>query len=194
MIAGDSVSTTVSTNSSPFIIHICPDVNRPNIHQHANWVSDLVWFDHSSYDPATGSGAVGVEFGGTAVSSSGYGSNITQGNDQAESLINDNPELQWTEGYFRGYFEMHVTAEQVDARFFGCPTVAERVSYELSMANFTVLAGANALQRPVGGGKAESGFLRGGDIIGTNLTVDTETGEWSVQAYDSMFIEYPEDE
>ena len=40
---------------------------------HANWVSDLVWLDHTDYDPTTGAGAVGVEFGGTAVSSSGYG-------------------------------------------------------------------------------------------------------------------------
>jgi alkaline phosphatase D len=154
----------------------------------------LVWFDHSEYDPATGSGAVGVEFGGTAVSSSGYGSNVTQGNDQALSLITDNPELQWTEGYFRGYFELHISGEAVDARFFGCPTVAERTGAELSMANFTVVAGENKLQRPVAGGRVESGSLRGGEVVGTNLTRDTETGVWEVREFESMFIEYPEDE
>ncbi|KAI2478366.1 PhoD Phosphodiesterase-alkaline phosphatase D [Pyrenophora tritici-repentis] len=40
---------------------------------HANWVSDLVWLDETPYDQTTGAGAVGVEFAGTAVSSSGYG-------------------------------------------------------------------------------------------------------------------------
>lgn len=153
----------------------------------------MVWFDHSEYDPVTGAGAVGVEFGGTAVSSSGYGDNVTHGNSVSEALIADNPELQWTEGYFRGYFEMHVTAAQIDARFFGCPTVANRTSYELSMANFTVVSGENRLQRPLNP-RVEAGYLRGGEVVSTNLTKNTETGEWSVQAYEKMYIEYPEDE
>lgn len=88
---------------------------------HANWVSDLVWLEHADYDSETGAGAVGVEFGGTAVSSSGYGDNITQGNEQAMTLVRDNSELQWTEGYFRGYFEMHLNAEMMEARYFGKP-------------------------------------------------------------------------
>jgi alkaline phosphatase D len=124
------------------------------------------------------------------VSSSGYGDNITQGNTVAEGLITDNPELQWTEGYFRGYFEMHVTAAQLDARFFGVPTVAERTSLELSMANFTVIAGENRLSRPLSGGQVENGFLRGGEVVGTNLTRDTSTGEWAVREFEKMYIEY----
>ena len=28
---------------------------------HANWVSDLIWLDDHSYEPATGSGSIGVE-------------------------------------------------------------------------------------------------------------------------------------
>jgi alkaline phosphatase D len=161
---------------------------------HASWVSDLVWFDHSDYDPDTGAGAVGVEFGGTAVSSSGYGSNITQGSETAEQLLADNPELQYTEGYYRGYFELHISAAQVDAKYFGVPTVAERTPYELSMANFTVVNGQNRLQRPLSGGVAESGALRGGEIQSTNVTWDTEAGGWSVQAFEQMFIQYPEDD
>lgn len=35
---------------------------------HANWVSDLVWLDQHPYDPASGAGAVGVEFAGTGKS------------------------------------------------------------------------------------------------------------------------------
>jgi phosphodiesterase/alkaline phosphatase D-like protein len=38
---------------------------------HANWVSDLVWLDETPYDQTTGAGAIGVEFAGTAVSSTG---------------------------------------------------------------------------------------------------------------------------
>ena len=29
---------------------------------HLSWVSDLVWLDDKSYDPATGAGSIGVEF------------------------------------------------------------------------------------------------------------------------------------
>ena len=89
---------------------------------------------------------------------------------------------------------MHVTARDVQARFYGCPTVAERNAYELSMANFTVVAGENRLSRPLSGGKVESGFLRGGEVVSTNLTVDTASGEWSVREYERMFIEYPDDD
>jgi alkaline phosphatase D len=89
---------------------------------------------------------------------------------------------------------MHVSASQIDARFFGCPTVAERNAYELSMANFTVVAGENRLQRPVGGGRVESGALRGGEVVAGNLSVDTESGEWGVREFEAMFIEYPDEE
>ncbi len=71
----------------------------------------------------------------------------------------------------------------------GCPTVAERVPYELSMANFTVMAGANCLSRPVANGRVESGYLHGGEVVSTNFTYDTETGEWEYRSYPAMFIE-----
>ncbi|KIX08823.1 uncharacterized protein Z518_03480 [Rhinocladiella mackenziei CBS 650.93] len=161
---------------------------------HANWVSDLVWFDEADYDPVTGAGAVGVEFAGTAVSSTGFGGTIATANNQSTYLVNDNSELQWNEGYYRGYFELQVSAEKIDARYFGCPTVATRNPLEISLANFTVQAGANRLQRPVAGGSAESGYLQGGDIVPTNLTYNTETGEYSYTSFDQMFIEYPDDD
>jgi alkaline phosphatase D len=76
----------------------------------------------------------------------------------------------------------------------GVPTVSERLPYELSMANFTVVAGANCLSRPVGGGKVESGYLQRGEVVSTNLTVDTVTGEWAEHGYEAMYIEYPEED
>jgi alkaline phosphatase D len=36
---------------------------------HASWVTDLVWNDEKPYNPRTGEGAIGVEFGGSAVTS-----------------------------------------------------------------------------------------------------------------------------
>ena len=93
-----------------------------------------------------------------------------------------------------GYFELHITPSELQARFFGVPTVAERLPLELSMANFTVKAGENRLSRPLSGGKVEAGYLRGGEVEGTNLTIDTETGEWAVKGFDAMFLEYEDEE
>ena len=178
---------------------------------HANWVSDLVWQDYEEYNPVTGAGAVGVEFAGTAVSSSGFGGTLLTANNQSDSLIRDNSELQWNEGkppsvilprtdtdsaegYYRGYFELQISAEKIDAYYYGCPTVATRNPYEISLANFTVIAGANKLQRPVAGGSVESGFLQGGEVDMTNLTLNTETGEYLFTSFNQMFISYPDDE
>jgi alkaline phosphatase D len=88
---------------------------------HANWVSDLVWLDEHPYDPVTGAGAIGVEFAGTAVSSSGYGAGrgISGTNGKAKGLVGSNRELQWAEGYYRGYYELYVSPEELTARYFG---------------------------------------------------------------------------
>ena len=58
------------------------------------------------------------------------------------------------------------------------PTIVNRNPDEISLANFTVLAGANALQRdPVpGGGVVENGALKGGKTVQTNQTNSTDTG------------------
>ncbi len=96
---------------------------------HANWVSDLVWLDHSPYDPSTGAGSVGVEFAGTAVSSPcPYGQNITLASSTNYStwLVNANRELQWSELYYRGYFELHISQAAVNAEYFGMPTIINR--------------------------------------------------------------------
>ena len=71
----------------------------------------------------------------------------------------------------------------------GCPTVATRNGWDIPLANFTVLAGDNHLSRPVGGGQVESGYLQGGEVKNTNLTLNTNTGDWEVIGFDQMFIE-----
>ncbi|KAF2117010.1 alkaline phosphatase [Lophiotrema nucula] len=157
---------------------------------HANWVSDLVWLDEKSYDPATGAGSVGVEFAGTAVSSSGFATNVSGGNEMSAGLVRDNAELQWSEGWYRGYYELQISPEAIQASYYGCPTVSFRNPLEISLANFTVLAGANHLERSVANGSVESGALQQGSTKQTNLTLNTDKGVWNTTSFDKMYITY----
>ncbi|TLD28591.1 hypothetical protein PspLS_04052 [Pyricularia sp. CBS 133598] len=155
---------------------------------HVSWVSDVVWEGVKPYNAATGEGAIGVEFAGTAVSSpsSSVGQNgtLAAGNAAAKILEGMNPQLQWQESYFRGYFELDISYADVKAQFFGTPDIRSDNGLEISLANFTVLGGENRLQRApngkVGGGRVEAGSLKGGEMVATNLTHDTRTGEWKV--------------
>ncbi|KAF2874066.1 PhoD-like phosphatase-domain-containing protein [Massariosphaeria phaeospora] len=154
---------------------------------HASWVSDLVWLGEKEYNKETGEGSIGVEFAGTAVSSPcPYGANITLAgaNNFSSFLERDNDELQWQDLYYRGYYELHFSADEVEAKYFGLPTVVSRNGWEIPIANFTVKAGENKLQRPVGGGVVESGSLKGGERKETNLTVDTNNGTWFISHAD----------
>jgi alkaline phosphatase D len=116
---------------------------------HANWVSDLAWVGHEAYDPISGANSVGAEFAGTAVTSSGFGGTISSASNQAVKLVRDNSELKWNEGYYRGYFELYVAPNAVCASYFGIPTVAQILPYELPLANFTVNAGETNCNVPL---------------------------------------------
>ncbi|KAL8359046.1 hypothetical protein RB598_007752 [Gaeumannomyces tritici] len=165
---------------------------------HVSWVADVAWpageggalAARRPYDPATGDGALGVEFAGTAVSSpsSAVGQNGTldAANAAAEALQSSNGVLQWQESYYRGYFELEVGFDEVRASFFGTPVIATANGLEIPLANFTVRSGENRLQRDAGnnrtvvrGGVVEAGSLKGGSTVATNLTHDTATGEWA---------------
>ncbi|OGE58102.1 hypothetical protein PENARI_c001G05159 [Penicillium arizonense] len=154
---------------------------------HVNWVSDLTWLDHSPYDSSSGAGAIGVEFAGAAVSSpSSFGENttISAANDISKRIVTDSESLHWSEGYYRGYFELHITPEQVRAHFFGMPTTKERNAGEISLANFTVKSGDNHLERNsdnvTGDGVVANGFLKNGEVVQTDMVHDTETGRYYV--------------
>ncbi|KAF2148570.1 phosphodiesterase/alkaline phosphatase D precursor [Myriangium duriaei CBS 260.36] len=149
---------------------------------HASWVSDLVWIETKDYNSSTGVGAIGAEFAGSAVSSPPpVNLGLNASNVFSQKLVdNDNPALQWQDLYYRGYFELHISPEKVDAEYFGMPTIVTRNSGEISLANFTVKAGDNRLQRPISNGRAESGGIKGGQVVQTNVTLDTGNGTWSV--------------
>jgi alkaline phosphatase D len=154
---------------------------------HASWVSDLVWLDAKPYDKETGEGSIGVEFAGTAVTSPcpvGEDTSLAMANNISSILQSDNDELHWSELYYRGYYELHISGEEITANFFGMPTVVSRNNWEIPLANFTVKAGENRLMRPVGGGVVESGSLKGGKTVQTNATVDTGNGTWFVSHED----------
>jgi alkaline phosphatase D len=58
------------------------------------------------------------------------------------------------------------------------------------LANFTVKAGANHLDRSVAGGRVESGALQRGNVVPTNVTLNTENGTWNVTGFEQMFVTY----
>ena len=62
------------------------------------------------------------------------------------------------------------------------PTIVNRNPDEISLANFTVLSGANALQRnpSPGGGIVENGALKLGKTVQTNSTNNTLTGAYFI--------------
>ncbi|KAK3314394.1 alkaline phosphatase-like protein [Apodospora peruviana] len=155
---------------------------------HQNWVTDLAWLGNKAYDPSTGAGSVGVEFAGTAVSSGGIGGPILKAREEAKKNVDNNEELHWQEGYYRGYFVLSLGSKQATAQYFGSPSVATRNSWDYPLANFTVMAGENHLSRPVAGGKVEAGYLRGGTTAQSNLTLNTDTKKWEVIGFEKMYI------
>ena len=131
---------------------------------HASWVFDLTQDDYAGYDPATGAGAVGVEFAGSAVSSpSSYGKlSDSLYKVVAQSLTKANPSLQYAEGQLRGYFEIVVSPKQVQADFLGFYDQQTRNSNVTRMASFAVDVGANRLRRPINNGTVPAfGAVRG---------------------------------
>ncbi|KAL8651986.1 MAG: hypothetical protein Q9226_004454, partial [Calogaya cf. arnoldii] len=139
---------------------------------HQNWVSDLVWLGEEPYDNTAGTGALGVEFAGTSVTSTGNRKPIAGTDADARARVAQNEVLQWQDGYYKGYFLMTVGKDKIETQFFGSPTVATRNAWDLPLANFTVLAGDNRLSRPVAGGSVESG----------------KNGTWAYVSFPRMYI------
>lgn len=76
---------------------------------------------------------------------------------------------------------MTISYEEVTARYYGIPSLVQRTPYEVSLANFTVKANENHLQRPVAGGVVASGALKNGKTVQLNVTNNTLTGKYSIQ-------------
>ncbi|KAF9457170.1 PhoD-like phosphatase-domain-containing protein [Collybia nuda] len=131
---------------------------------HANWVSDLAHpNDTTTYNPSTGAGAIGVEFAGTAVtSSSAFGSGISPAAADAKSrvLVDVNADLQWSEGSFRGFFTLTIDADTLNATYYAMRNTSFANLDGFVSARFLVKNGQNRLSRPVAGGAVSAGVLK----------------------------------
>lgn len=148
---------------------------------HSNWASDVVWEGEKDYDPATGRGAVGVEFAGTAVASPsilGEGVTLKEATDASELFVANHDPLQWGELFYRGYMELKVRPDSVVTQYFGVPDLLTRNGLEISLANFTVEHGANSISRPISSGSVGAGTAEGGELSAPGMAFDTETGEY----------------
>lgn len=90
------------------------------------------------YDPITGKGALGVEFAGTAVSStSSFGAGISPLAADAMSsvLVDVNADLQWSEGSYRGFFTLTIDSNTLNATYYAMNNVSAYQDSSLSPLN-----------------------------------------------------------
>ncbi|ETW85800.1 hypothetical protein HETIRDRAFT_432424 [Heterobasidion irregulare TC 32-1] len=130
---------------------------------HANWVSDLAHPNDTRYDPTTGQGAIGVEFAGTAVTSSSVFGNDIQpaaANAISEVYVTANDELQWSEGSYRGFFTLTINTSTLTATYYAMKDISSPNLNGFASAQFIVRNGANKLSRPVAGGQVNAGVLK----------------------------------
>ncbi|KAI0673017.1 PhoD-like phosphatase-domain-containing protein [Trametes maxima] len=131
---------------------------------HANWVSDLARpNDTTTYNPVTGQGAIGVEFAGTAVtSSSAFGAGIAPAAADVISrrYVQGNVDLQWSEGSYRGFFTLTLNTTAATATYYAMRNISSPNLDAFASATFVVEAGANKLARPVAGGQVSAGALK----------------------------------
>lgn len=82
----------------------------------------MIWHGIKDYNAETGKGAIGVEFAGTAVTTPPeevFDVIEPDAGNLSRTLIKNNEEMFWQEGYYRGYFHLKVTPEELSAQFFG---------------------------------------------------------------------------
>ncbi|KAI0362352.1 hypothetical protein OH77DRAFT_1432930 [Trametes cingulata] len=140
---------------------------------HANWVSDLAHpNDTTTYNPITGEGAIGVEFAGTAVtSSSAFGAGIqpAAADKISQNYVKINEDLQWSEGSYRGFFTLTLNTTTATATYYAMRNISNPNLDGFASATFVVKAGSlivssfqgeNKLSRPVAGGKVAAGALK----------------------------------
>ncbi|TBU35768.1 PhoD-like phosphatase-domain-containing protein [Dichomitus squalens] len=131
---------------------------------HANWVSDLAHPNQTvTYDPITGNGAIGVEFAGTAVSSTstfGPGISPADANKLSARYVAANIDLQWSEGSYRGFFTLALDAHQANATYWAMRNVNTTNLDAFASASFIVKSGTNRLSRPIAGGEVLAGVLK----------------------------------
>lgn len=139
MLSGDSHANWVSDLAREFwALSAMPSPGPADTHRrsqpehHVRLLSLCLWSlalkSRSSYDPITGDGAIGVEFAGTAVSStSTFGAGISPANADKISAryVVENTDLQWSEGSYRGFFTLTLDLRQARATYWAMRDVSE---------------------------------------------------------------------
>jgi alkaline phosphatase D len=127
---------------------------------HTLWTAELCWDDLAGYDHVSGEGSLGLELAVTSVTSrNGYGPlSYQQSLEVSRRLVRDNAFLKWTEGYYRGYFELELRTEALEARYFAVPDVSRRNTEEREIARWKSEAGSRRFARPFG--KVTEGALQ----------------------------------
>jgi alkaline phosphatase D len=106
---------------------------------HSSFANELTYDPHQGYDPATGAGALAVEFVTPAITSPGLGI--------GEAFAAHNPHTRWSDTLSHGYLVLDITAERMQCDWFHIGgAVGSATPAELSFAKaFRVLADASRL-------------------------------------------------
>jgi alkaline phosphatase D len=110
---------------------------------HSSWAADLT-DDPSNplaYNPATGSGSVGVEFVTTAITSP-FAVDIPEGQ---QAMLANNPHIRYTDWDRKGYLLLDITPERVQGEWWYASTISERGGSEGYGTGYIVRSGANHL-------------------------------------------------
>lgn len=141
----DRLLGTIESNNISDVVIISGDF-------HIAWTHEL-FTDVNKYNKKTGEGAIAVEFATTAASSpttfpKDY--NVEQCYAVSKTLVDHNNGLLWNEAWFRGYFELKLTLDEVKAEFFGV-NVTNSDHEEYSLAEFAVDRGISHVRRDFNG-------------------------------------------
>ncbi|KAJ7912580.1 PhoD-like phosphatase-domain-containing protein, partial [Mycena leptocephala] len=131
---------------------------------HANWIALNYPNDTTIYNTLTGEGAIGVEFAGTVITSPSFfgtrGISPAAANPISQAFVASNPDLQLSEGSFRGFFTLTINSKEVNTTYYAMQDITTPNLESFASAVFTVKAGQNKLARPVAGGAVAAGALK----------------------------------
>jgi alkaline phosphatase D len=125
---------------------------------HTSWALDLTEdpYDPVTYDPATGAGALGVEFVTPSVSSANFEALGPAGVLAFEAAtLADNPHVKFVDFDDHGYLVLHVTPDRVQSDWYFVDTVLQPSSGQRLAASWETRAGERHVRRaaaPVGAG------------------------------------------
>jgi alkaline phosphatase D len=112
---------------------------------HSSWANDLApdVKDPAAYDPATGAGAIAVEFVTPAVSAPGATEAVAPA---AAALVTENKGVKFVDFYHRGYIVLDVTPARVQAAWFHYATPEEPEVPTTFARAFSTMSGQNRLR------------------------------------------------